>query len=93
MSHPVCLRHHRGKPRLKLHLSVLKMDYASRAANLDIFPETALRNRTNWLFVQLAAKMVVATTGPPTIILGLLLMLVDMLTTLMLKKFRISLLP
>ena len=78
---------------MKLHLSVLRMDYASRAANLDIFPETALRNRTNWLFVQLVVEMVVATTGPPTIILGLLLMLVDMLTTLMLQKLKINLLP
>jgi hypothetical protein len=37
--------------------------------------------------------MVVATTGPPTITLGLLLMLVDMLTTLMLKKLRNNPLP
>ena len=44
-------------------------------------------------FIPLAAEMAVATTGPPTIILGLLLMLVDMLTTLILKKFRINLLP
>ena len=89
MLHPVCLRHRRGNPRLKLHLSVLRMEYASRAANLDIFPGTALRNRTNWLFVQLAAEMVVATTGPPTITLGL----VDMLTTSTLMKLRNNLLP
>ena len=73
-----------------LHLSVLRMDYASRAANLDIFPETALRNRTNWLFVQLAVEMVMATTGPPIIILGLLLTLRVMLTTSTLMKLRDS---
>ena len=91
--HPVCPHRRRGNPRLKLHLFVLRMDYASRAANLDIFPETALRTRTNWLFVQLAAEMAVATTTrPATIILGLLLMLVVMLTTLILKKLKINLL-
>jgi hypothetical protein len=36
--------------------------------------------------------MAVATIRPATIILGLLLMVVDMLTTLTLKKFRINLL-
>ena len=69
------------------------MDCASHVANLDIFPGTTLRNRTNWLFVQLAAEILVATTGPPIIILGLLLMLVGMLTTSMLKKLRTNLLP
>ena len=78
---------------MKLHLSVPRMDYASLAANLDIFLGSALRNRNNWLFVQLAAEMAVVTTGPPTITLGLLLLLVVMLTTLMLKKLRINLLP
>ena len=71
-----------------MHLSVLRIDYASRVANLDIFPETALRNGVNWLFVQLAAEMVVATTGPPIIILGLLLTLRAMHTTLTVMKLR-----
>ena len=40
----------------------------------------------------MAVAMVVATIRPATITLGLLLMVVDMLTTLILKKSRIILL-
>ena len=39
----------------------------------------------------MAVAMAVATTRPATIILGLLLMDVDRLTTSILKKFRINL--
>src|SRR3954468_6098657 len=90
MLHPVCLRLRRDNRRLRLHLSVLKMAYASSVISPVTSPESAPCVRINWSFTLLAAEMAVATTGPPTIILGLLLMLADMLTTLMLKQLRNS---
>src|SRR3989337_524405 len=96
MLHHVCLLHHRGSQELKLFhpmlLFVLKMVYASSAANQVTLLRAAARLRISWLFLVLAVAMVVATIRPATIILGLLLMVVDMLTTLILKKSRINLL-
>jgi hypothetical protein len=96
MLHHVCLLHHRGSQRLKLFrtmlLFVLKMVCASSAANQDTRPKTAARLRISWLFLVLAMDMAVATFRPATIILGLLHMVVVTLTTLILKKSRISLL-
>jgi hypothetical protein len=96
MLHHVCLLHHRGSQRLKLFktmlLFVLKMVCASSATNQVTRLKTAARLRISWLFLVLAAAMVVATTRPATIILGLLHMVVDTLTTLILKKSRINLL-
>ena len=75
-----------------LHPSILKMGCASSAVSQVTSPENAPSDRINWSFTLLAAEMAVAIIGPPTIILGLLLMLADMLTTLMLKKLRSNLL-
>ena len=96
MLHPVCLLHHRGSQELKLlhHvllLFVLKMVCVSSVATQVTLPKTATRVRIIWHFLPLAVAMVVATTRPATIILGLLLMDVDRLTTSILKKFRINL--
>jgi hypothetical protein len=93
MLHHVCLLHHRDSQELKLlHpmlLFVLKMVCASSAANQVTRLRTAVRLRISWLFL---VAMVVATIRPATIILGLLHMVVDTLTTLILKKSRINLL-
>jgi hypothetical protein len=92
MLHHVCLLHHRGSQELKLSktmpLFILKMVCASSAANQVTLLKTAARLRISWLFLIL----VVATIRPATIILGLLHMVVDTLTTLILKKSRINLL-
>ena len=97
MLHHVYLLHHRGSQELKLFhtmlLFVLKMVCASSAANQVTRLKTAVRLRISWLFLVLAVAMVVATIRPATIILGLLHMVVDTLTILILKKSRISLLP
>jgi hypothetical protein len=96
MLHHVCLLHHRGSQELKLFktmlLSVLKMVCVSSAANQVTRLKTAARLRISWLFLVLAMAMVVATIRPATIILGLLHMVVDTLTTLILKNSRINLL-
>jgi hypothetical protein len=96
MLHHVCLLHHRGSQELKLFnkmlLFVLKMVCASSATNQVTMLEIAARLRISWLFLVLAVAMVMATIRPATIILGLLLMVVDTLTILILKKSRISLL-
>ena len=75
-----------------LLLFVLKMVCASSVANQVTLLKTAARLRISWLSLVLAVAMVMATIRPATIILGLLLMVVDTLTTLILKKSRISLL-
>jgi hypothetical protein len=73
-------------------LFVLKMVCASSAANQVTLQRTAARLRISWLSLVLVVAMVVATIRPATIILGLLHMVVDTLTTLILKKSRINLL-
>ena len=98
MLHLVCLYHRRDNLSLRLlcimlHPSVLNMDCASSAVSQVTYPENAPSDIINWSFTLLAVEMAMATTGPPTIILGLMLMLVDMLTILMLKKLRNNLLP
>src|SRR4051812_23685650 len=98
MLHPVCLHHcrdylSRRLLRIMLHPSVLKMGCASSAISQVTSLGNAPNDRINWSFTLLAAEMAVATTVPPTIILGLLLILADMLTTLMLKKLGSNLLP
>jgi hypothetical protein len=96
MLHPVCLLRHRGSQELKLlHpmlLFVLKMVCALSVAVQVTLLRTATRLRISWHFLVLAVEMVVATIRPPTIILSLLLMVVDMLTILILKKVRTNLL-
>jgi len=72
-------------------LFVLKMDSASSAASQVTLLRIAVRIRISWHFLVMAVAMVVATIRPTTIILGLLLMVVDMLTILTLKKSRINL--
>src|SRR3990170_8100073 len=72
-------------------LFALKMDCASSVANQATLLKTAARLRISWLSHVLAVEMIMATTSPATIILGLLLMVVDTLTTLMLNKTRINL--
>jgi hypothetical protein len=73
-------------------LFVLKMVCASSAAYQVTMLEIAVRLRISWLFLVLAVAMVMATIRPVTIILGLLHMVVDTLTTLILKKSWINLL-
>jgi len=80
MLHLVCLLHRQGSQELcllhqVLHLFVLRMDFASSAANQDIFLETVVRTRT--------AEMVVATLRPATL-------KVVMHTTSTLKQLRSS---
>jgi hypothetical protein len=97
MLHHVCLLHHRGSQELKLlHpmlLFVLKMVYASSAANQVTLLKTAATLRISWLSLILAVAMIMATIRPATIILGLLLMVVDTFTTLILNKSMINLPP
>jgi hypothetical protein len=96
MMHPVCLLHHRGSQELKLlhpmPLFILKMVCALSVAVQVTSPRTAARLRISWHFLVMVMAMVMATIRPATITLGLLLMVVDMLTILTLKKFRTSLL-
>jgi hypothetical protein len=97
MRHLVYLLHHRGSQKLKLlHpmllLFVLKMVCVSSVAAQVTVPKTAARVRISWHFLLLAVAMAVVTTRPTTIIPDLLLMVVDRLIMLILKKFRINLL-
>jgi hypothetical protein len=73
-------------------LFVLKMVCVSSVTSQVTMPKTAVSVRISWRFLLLAVEMAVATTRTATITLVLLRMVVDTLTMLTLKKFRINLL-